>query len=561
MILPRKSVLSEAAYRPPLEGRRGRIRMDFNENTTGLWKTEAAFSSDVIAAYPEYGTLLRALASFLGVGEENLLLTNASGEALFLASFTFLEPGADRALTSRPTFALIPHYIRLVGAELMEIPATSDLEFDVPAIETALEEGVKLAVFASPDNPTGATLEPARLLDWCERFPGTLFLVDEAYSEYTGSSVLPDASVRENLLVLRTFSKAWAMAGLRLGVMVGNPSLLQAMRKVRCPYSVNAASVSLVERMIPRSGEVLKQARATMERKKGLIASVENLGIRTVPGKANFFLLMAGVDAGALCAFLRKKSILVRDRSGITGLEGAVRVTVGTGEENRAFLEALETFQTSRGLIFDLDDTIVDTSRSYDDVIGSLVQRYTGSPLSQKTLTAIRGEEGFNDDWDTVVEILRRRGVPVARELIEREGKALYLKIAGEREALLIDARVLRRLAERYRLFLLTGRPRDEYAPIWGEELDDLFEAVVCRDDDPDLPPKPAPDQLRRLLAENGLSGGTYVGNSVDDMAAAEGAGLRPVAVATTIESEILEDAGAELVLRSPGQIEEVFLP
>jgi phosphoglycolate phosphatase-like HAD superfamily hydrolase len=267
------------------------------------------------------------------------------------------------------------------------------------------------------------------------------------------------------------------------------------------------------------------------------------------------------LDAPDLCSFLEDRGILIRDRSAMACLAGAVRVTVGEEEENRAFLEGLSAFRESRALIFDLDDTLVDTSKSYDAVLASLVENISGRPLDPAELGALRGEGGFNDDWDAGREILVRRGFPVSRERIEAEGKALYLSLASEKEYLLVDEGTLRRLSRRYRLFILTGRPRDEYAPVWGAALDPLFEGVVCRDDDPQSRPKPAPDHLVKLLRTNGVTSGTYVGNSVDDMSAARAAGLRPVAVATTMKEETLRDAGAETVLEGPGDIGEVFMP
>ncbi|MHC4779038.1 MAG: aminotransferase class I/II-fold pyridoxal phosphate-dependent enzyme, partial [Planctomycetota bacterium] len=425
-------------------------------------------------------------------------------------------------------------------------------------IEVELRRGVKLAVFASPDNPTGSCLDPSRVLGWCERYPDTLFLIDEAYAEYSGASLVKESVKVENLLILRTFSKAWGMAGLRLGAIVGQARLLDAMARVRCPYSVNAASVQAAGNMLSRADEVEAGALAAMERKERLVERIESMGFGTVRGAANFFLLMAGFDAPELCAFLRDSGILVRDRSSMPGLWGTVRVTVGTVEENRALVAALEDFRSTRGLIFDLDDTIVDTSRSYDVVVGRLVEKFSGAPSREGDLASLRAEGGFNDDWDAAMELLRRRGVSLDRGRIEEEGKGLYLESARESEDLLIGVDVLERLASRYRLFLLTGRPRDEYDPVWGGILDPLFESVVCRDDE-DLPPKPAPDQLEKLCVDAGLSGGAYVGNSVDDMVAARGAGLRALAVATTLDEETLKEAGAELVLGSPKRILEAF--
>src|SRR5262249_14594228 len=138
---------------------------------------------------------------------------------------------------------MIAHYLKLAQAKLVEITATKDLEFDIPAIEAALSEGAKLAIFASPDNPTGAVLPVETMVAWCRHFPDTLFVMDEAYVEFTDETALPFVQELENLVVTRTFSKAWGLAGLRLGVAIAHPQRIREMLCVRSPYSVNALSV------------------------------------------------------------------------------------------------------------------------------------------------------------------------------------------------------------------------------------------------------------------------------------------------------------------------------
>lgn len=561
MILPRKSVVEAKRYVPPLEGRRGKVRLDFNENTAGFAWAAPGLPVDAVAVYPEYDALHERVSEHLGLSPDRVLLTNGSGEAIFLAAFAFLEPGVDRALTSRPTFSLIPHFLRIVGSDLVEVDVTPTLAFDTEALEAALAESPKIAVFASPDNPTGDELPPGLVLDWCARFPDTLFVLDEAYALYTETSLLPRAGGVENLVVLRTFSKAFGMAGLRLGVAAGPPDVLEAMARAKMPYSVNAAAAAVAPALLERAGEVRREARETMRRKASLLAGVAERGFATVPGHANFFLVRAGADASALAEFLADRGVLVRDRSSLHGLAGTFRVTVGTEAENAAFLAGLDAWRETHALIFDLDDTLVDTSRSYDVAVADLVRRRSDTPVEPGELARLRAGGGFNDDWDAAVELLRRRGVTADRADVERDGKSIYLGIARGAERLLVDPADLKRLAQRYRLFIWTGRTRDEYAPVWGATLDPLFEKVVCRDDVPDLPPKPAPDALRALLAEQGLEGGWYVGNSVDDMQAAAGAGIDGLGVETTLEAQALRAAGAAATVRDPQDVKGTYQP
>lgn len=343
MILPRKAVQAMQPYLPPLEGRRDRVRLDFNETTTGFpWAYDDAVPADVYTAYPEYGAFLARLAEVWGIPRERILLTNASDEGLFVIAFTFVEPDRDVAVTAAPTFALIPHSLRLVQSRLVEVPITDHFEFDVNAIDRVLTEGARLAMFASPDNPVGCALSVETVARWCRSHPDTLFAIDEAYAEYSGVSVLGLIDRFDNLLVTRTFSKAWGMAGLRLGVVIGQESLIEAMSRVRSPYSVNSYALTVATRLLANPQAVAVEARATMARKARVVAAVRARGLRVVEGRANFFMIDLGERAKDFCAFFRERGVLVRDRSSMFKLAGMVRVSIGSEREMALFGQVLE---------------------------------------------------------------------------------------------------------------------------------------------------------------------------------------------------------------------------
>lgn len=320
--------------------------MDFNECTDPL---SAGISPPADpSVYPEYGSLLQKLAEAWNLPGEHLMLLNGSGEGLFVTSFCFVEPGVTSALVSRPTFALIPHCLKLAGAKLVTVPVTEDLQFDTIGLEKALEEGPEMVVLASPDNPTGAVLPSGWIEAWCERLPDTLFVIDEAYSEYTGKTVLPLTRRLSNLIVLRTFSKAWGLAGLRLGAAAGPPELLAQMKKVRLPYSVNSSAVSALLSLLTRREEILQRASETAARSKVLSGALREMGLTVFEGRANFVLVDIGDRAGRLCDFCRRAGILLRDRSGSEGTEGMVRITVGTATQNDLLVECLKAFLEGR---------------------------------------------------------------------------------------------------------------------------------------------------------------------------------------------------------------------
>ncbi|OGR13596.1 MAG: hypothetical protein A2341_22765 [Deltaproteobacteria bacterium RIFOXYB12_FULL_58_9] len=294
-------------------------------------------------------------------------------------------------------------------------------------------------------------------------------------------------------------------------------------------------------------------------RRDGFAKAIVERGFRVAEGTANFLLLFVGPDATRLCDFVGKRGVLVRDRSSVPALRGMIRVTVGTEQENRAFVDCLDAFRQKQALIFDLDGTLVDTTRSFDATVLELVYELTGSPVEPGDLSALRGEGGYNDDWEASQELARRRGVEVQLERVAERGKKLYLTRARNVETQLQSSETLRRLAKRYRLFVLTGRSRDEYQPVWADRLDPLFERVYCHDDLPGLRKKPAPDMLEEILRRHQCLGGFYVGDMVDDVVAAKGAGLMTIAITGTVAREKLEILEPDIIVDDGHSVADVF--
>jgi phosphoglycolate phosphatase-like HAD superfamily hydrolase len=237
-----------------------------------------------------------------------------------------------------------------------------------------------------------------------------------------------------------------------------------------------------------------------------------------------------------------------------------VSVSADSPSEWKLFLETLDSFYKSVALIFDLDDTLIDTSESFDQVVKILVEKKSGATLNSEELMALRAEGGFNDDWVATVELLRRRGVDSTYRDIAEEALPLYLDIAPAVETLLFQPEHLAELKKRHPLLVQTGRTRNEYQAVWGERLNALFNEVLCVDDHPHLSPKPSPDGLHYLKERHGFETAFYTGNSVDDMVAAATSGAIPIAVTTNQTSETLERAGAKIVLKHSRDLEQLWM-
>lgn len=579
--LPRLAVREMPAYRPPLEGRRGLLRLDFNERTIGAPRAAleaiARLDPEAVAAYPEYGPYVTRLARRLGVAADQVLPTNATDEAIQVAVQTYVDAGDEVVLPS-PTFAMFAVYARVAGAILVEVPFRREpapdgarLAVDEEAYLAALARPrVRLAVLVDPNNPTATPLPPGFVERACAARPDVPVLVDEAYGAFVGRTAIGLVPRHPNLLVSQTFSKAHGLAGLRIGHLVSQAANIAALAKVRSPYSVNVAALAAAAALLdlPPEGEPATFVAQALEGRRRLVDGLRAMGVPLLGEDANFALARLGADLEPVLARLREAGILVRDRSRDRGLAGCVRATAGTPEQVERLLgalgAALDERRRGRALLFDLDGTLVDVSASYDECDRQTAEhflRLAGIRTSvwREEVRRLRGEGGgTNDDWALTARLIDRkareatgRGLQVAMDELVAEYQRRYLGEDGRpglaaTERFVAPPGLIERLARRFRLGVVTGRPRGEAATalgLAGAPPRDLWEVVVARED---CAPRLKPDPhgivcaLRGLGAEPARS--TYVGDSRDDAAAALAAGVRFIDVATLGSLASLEE-------------------
>ncbi len=344
-IRPRKAVERMRAYHPPLEGRSGKLRLDFNENTVGCSPAVARalrqLSSADVSMYPEQETVRKQLAKYFRVSTDELLLTNGTDDALHLVTDTYVERG-DEVLLVEPTFAMYRFYSELAGAKIHALRYDAKLQFPVEEVLKALRRGPRVFFLANPNNPTGGVVRLSGLRSILRAAKRTLVVVDEAYFEYCEITALPWIREFRNLIVTRTFSKAAGMAGLRLGCIFTHREKAAVMRKAASPYPVNAAALAAAYACASDKSFLRKTVREFHESRAELIAGLHNLGIEQFPSAANFVLTYMGERAKEIVAKLSRRGILIRDRSNDFGGRGYVRITVGTVEQSRRVLRALK---------------------------------------------------------------------------------------------------------------------------------------------------------------------------------------------------------------------------
>jgi histidinol-phosphate aminotransferase len=341
----RKAVARMRPYHPPLEGRDGKLRLDFNENTVGCSpKARQAIrnlASTAVSMYPEQESVRRELAHFFGVHNDELLLTNGTDEALRLIADTFLEPD-DAVLLVEPTFAMYRFYSELAGARIQALRYDAAMQFPMKALLAALRKKPRIFFLANPNNPTGSVLRPAELRRILKAATRTLVVVDEAYFEFSGITILPWIRRHNNLVVTRTFSKAAGLAGLRLGCIFANPSITEHFRKAQSPYPVNVAALAAARANARDQSFLNSTLREFRRSRKELERGLTKMGIPFFPSAANFVLLFLGERAKEVVASLARQGTLIRDRSSDFGGAGYVRITFGTLSQTRRVLRQLE---------------------------------------------------------------------------------------------------------------------------------------------------------------------------------------------------------------------------
>jgi histidinol-phosphate aminotransferase len=345
-IKPRAAVKAMRAYHPPLEGRAGKLRLDFNENTAGcspaVRHALRALSSADVSMYPEQETVRKRLAKYFRVAPEELLLTNGTDDALHLVTDTFVERG-DEVVIVEPTFAMYRFYSELAGARVTALRYDAELKFPLTAVLEALSREPRVLFVANPNNPTGGVLGSGDLRKILRTASAkTAVVIDEAYFEYCNVTAIGWIREFPNLIVTRTFSKAAGMAGLRLGCIFTNRENAALMRKAASPYPVNAAALAAAYACATDKAYLRATIREFRKSRVALIAGLAELGIEQFPSAANFILTNMGERAKHVVRGLWERGILVRDRSTDFGGQGYVRITIGTVQQTRRVLRALK---------------------------------------------------------------------------------------------------------------------------------------------------------------------------------------------------------------------------
>ncbi len=340
---PRARVKAMKEYHPPL-GCRDALRLDFNENTLAcspkVREVLGQISAGALTRYPEREPLEAIVAANVGVKPEQLALTNGVDEAIHVLFETFLEAG-DELLLPVPTYTMYEVYASATDARIVAVQAADDLQFPFERLLAAVTPRTKVIAIANPNSPSGAVTARAQLLAIAEGAPHAVLLVDEAYYHFHGETVMDLVGKVPNLVVARTFSKAYGLAGLRLGLLAGPVEMMRWIRRVLSPYSVNSIALACLPPALEDRAYLDWYVSEVIAARGEFEAAVDAVGVRRWPSCANFVLVEIGLQHAKFVHLMRDAGVLVRDRSSDPGCDGLVRVTIGTREQMQQAIPAL----------------------------------------------------------------------------------------------------------------------------------------------------------------------------------------------------------------------------
>ncbi len=340
---PRARVLVMPEYHPPLASR-SMLRLDFNENTFAasprVIERMHAITAEGLTIYPEREHAEIATAEHFGLAPDQVFLSNGVDEAIHLLCLAFLENG-DEAIVSTPSFFMYDVSVGAMTGSLVRVQSDASLAFPFDRVLAAITPRTKLILLATPNNPTGQTIAREQMLAICARAQHAVVFADEAYFHFHGETMLADVGRIPNLVVGRTFSKAYGLANLRLGMLAGDARLMSYVRKVASPYNVNGVALDVLPVALADQAYLDWYVSEVHRGRERVEAALGEMGIRYWPSEANFVLFEVGPRHKELVARMRDRGVLLRDRSSDPGCEGYVRITIGVEEHVTRGLEAL----------------------------------------------------------------------------------------------------------------------------------------------------------------------------------------------------------------------------
>ena len=541
MIKPKKTLENVSSYQTDKYKIDWRLKLDSNENIYGISPivTNAIKSMDFsdVSLYPAYGKTIDKLSEKYNVKYENILLTNGCDEAINVIINAYLDK-EDEILSYNPTFVMPQKYAEILGAKVNLIDYDEKFIFKTNKIEKNISDKTKIIYISTPNNPTGELVKASVVEVLVKKYPEILFLVDCTYINFSYNSMFMDyvdlACKYDNVVVVKSFSKDFALAGLRFGFVVGAFDIINNLKKVISPYSVNVIALNCAIAVLndEKTFEEIKEQNYAA--KNALIEGLRKNNIWAYDSEANFVFCNFGDYCDFYYQKLKNHGVIVRNFPKNSKYASFLRITVPKIGGVKFILELLNKKDV---LIMNLDGTVFDVSKSYIQAIIQTVEHFSNTRISVKEVMEIKNRGGLNCNVNTINELLRKyeKNIDIC-EIRNIYKDFLYKAVSGERlidsEKLILSKDQLEQISKKYDLVIFSGRTRDEINYSLNKfDIANYFYYILSGDDLSADEQKPNSKGIAHILKHCPHNSIKSIGSSVDDIIAANCAEIDTIGV------------------------------
>lgn len=549
------------------------LKLDFNERSDNDCRLSRDYAfNEPLWQYPDRSPLEQQIANNNGLDVSQVLCTNGGDEAIMILMRVIQE--SARLVLPLPAFSQYLWGVESWQLEAELIAPVNGLSIDIVRILKSIErQPPSITIITRPNNPTGELISLCSLtdiLDAAKKNNSWVFL-DEAYIEFseclntdysqsTNSNNL--LAKYDNLIILRTLSKAYGLAAIRLGYLLGSKKLIEQFRQRCMPFNISQPTIEIASRALSGNNrqEVNDYVIQIRKNREEITSWLETNKISVIPSQANFLLLsLPEQQAQAIQSFLKKNQILVRCFSD-SSLKNCLRITIPFDIDR--LMSLLQQSLTPKLICLDMDGVLIDTTNSYDLTIRETVKQLSGSTIEIREIEQLKASGGYNNDWVVTQKLLEDRGITIPFDMIVERFQDLYSGNNNDgfvaNEIPLINPSLISRInAIKQSIFaVVTGRPTEE--ALNGCQLVQLSTTNIISLDDVDKP-KPSPEGIIKLQ-QRFSSSSWMCGDNPDDMAAAKQSNCVAIGIGNKNAASLYR-AGADIVLNSINDLEEWLCP
>lgn len=555
------------------------LKLDFNERADRFpaWLDITKLSPQNYWRYPDQTDLKQQMSKKFGLLPEQIMVTNGGDEAIEIM-FKVASLEQKKLIIPMPAFSQYLSGIKVWNSNAQLIPAQDNQSIDLEASLNVLTKN-SILVLTSPNNPTGETLALDVIRYACQkaREKGAEVFLDQAYIEFTGLAIESLSLLEEfdNLIVLRTLSKAYGLAGIRCGYLLGNESLIKRFADRKMPFNVPRPTLEIARQAFSpeAQNDVADFCQQIAQNRDQLVQFLRQRGLNVLDSEANFILIIDSTERLQLIkAACEQNNIQIKtDLVGLDfnkqGLQEQSAIRIAIPYELQPLRQALSLALQPELICFDMDGVLIDTSKSYDAAIKQTVEYFVGTQPAQQAIDTLRSRGGFNNDWVLTYELIKQNtndAAPEYEQVVE-QFQTLYLGSDDDaglnqlEEAILnseLCTQIFVQNSKSIKTAVVTGRPRGE-AEI-GLRLLGIRNTFLVSDCDV-IESKPAPEGINQCKAYYGATYCWMLGDTPDDIQAAKAAGALAIGVSTKENEQNLYLAGADLVVASVNDLERLL--